>query len=63
MEVRVHLHSERRRKRLAILGSKEPHCLQQLVLRGQLTQEFALPDTSQAAVPPRAHEGSKQDTK
>src|SRR3982751_6027615 len=31
MEVRVHLHSERRRKRVAILVSKEPHCLQHLV--------------------------------
>src|SRR4051812_23643111 len=31
MEVRVHLHSERRKKRLALLVSKEPHCLQQLI--------------------------------
>src|SRR5437867_9620452 len=31
MEVRVHLHSERRKKNIAILVSKEPHCLQQLV--------------------------------
>src|SRR3954454_10988423 len=31
MEVRVHLHSERKRKRTAILVSKEPHCLQHLV--------------------------------
>src|SRR5687767_7803935 len=31
MEVRVHLHSERRRKRIAALVSKEPHCLKQLV--------------------------------
>src|SRR5437667_9200002 len=31
MEVRVHLHSEKRKKRIAILVSKEPHCLQQLV--------------------------------
>jgi len=30
MEVRVHLHSERRKKKLAILVSKEPHCLEQL---------------------------------
>src|SRR5512143_65884 len=43
MEVRVHLHSERRQKKVAILVSKEPHCLQQLVgdfhsgkLRGQV---------------------------
>jgi formyltetrahydrofolate deformylase len=31
MEVRVHLHSERRQKKLALLVSKEPHCLQQLM--------------------------------
>src|SRR3712207_184898 len=31
MEVKVHLHSERRKKRIAILGSKEPHCLAQLI--------------------------------
>ena len=31
MEVRVHLHSERKKKRLALLVSKEPHCLQQLI--------------------------------
>lgn len=31
MEVRVHLHSERRKKRIAILASKEPHCLEQLL--------------------------------
>jgi formyltetrahydrofolate deformylase len=31
MEVRVHLHSERREKRIAVLVSKEPHCLQQLL--------------------------------
>jgi formyltetrahydrofolate deformylase len=30
MEVRVHLHSERRRKKVAILVSKEPHCLKRL---------------------------------
>jgi formyltetrahydrofolate deformylase len=30
MEVRVHLHSERRPKKIALLVSKEPHCLQQL---------------------------------
>ncbi len=30
MEVRVHLHSERRAKRVAILVSKEPHCLTRL---------------------------------
>jgi formyltetrahydrofolate deformylase len=30
MEVRVHLHSERRTKKVAILVSKEPHCLKRL---------------------------------
>jgi len=31
MEVRVNLQSERRRKKLALLVSKEPHCLQRLL--------------------------------
>src|SRR5215212_4174885 len=31
MEVKVHLHSERRKKRVAVLVSKEPHCLQTLI--------------------------------
>ena len=31
MEVRVHLHSEKRKKRIAVLVSKEPHCLRQLM--------------------------------
>jgi formyltetrahydrofolate deformylase len=31
MEVRVHLHSERRRKRMALLVSREPHCPQQII--------------------------------
>jgi formyltetrahydrofolate deformylase len=31
MEVRVHLHSERRKKKIALLVSKEPHCLNQLL--------------------------------
>jgi formyltetrahydrofolate deformylase len=30
MEVRVHLHSQQRKKRVALLASKEPHCLAQL---------------------------------
>lgn len=30
MEVRVHLHGERRPKKIAILGSREPHCLRRL---------------------------------
>ena len=48
MEVRVHLHSERRKKKAAILVSKEPHCLGQLLadfrdakLRGQIVGVFA----------------------
>ena len=32
MDVRVHLHSERRKKKVAILVSKEPHCLEQLII-------------------------------
>src|SRR3954451_15447543 len=31
MEVRVHLHSERRAKKVALLVSKEPHCLAKLI--------------------------------
>ncbi|MCS7032879.1 MAG: formyltetrahydrofolate deformylase [Phycisphaerae bacterium] len=31
MEVRVHLHNQRREKRLVILASREPHCLAQLL--------------------------------
>jgi len=31
MEVKVHLHSEKRKKRVALLASKEPHCLEQLL--------------------------------
>jgi len=31
MEVRVHLHSERRKKKVALLVSKEPHCLHRLL--------------------------------
>ena len=48
MEVRVHLHSQRRAKKIAILVSKEPHCLQHLVgdfaagdLRGQIVGVLA----------------------
>src|SRR3712207_2907709 len=48
MEVRVHLHSERRAKRVAVLVSKEPHCLQQLIedhrhgkLHGEIAGVFA----------------------
>jgi formyltetrahydrofolate deformylase len=31
MEVRVHLHSERRKKKVALLVSREPHCLKRLL--------------------------------
>lgn len=31
MEVRVHMHSERRLKKVALLVSKEPHCLRRLI--------------------------------
>ena len=48
MEVRVHLHSERRRKKVAILVSREPHCLRQLLadfdagkLHGEIAGIFA----------------------
>src|SRR3954453_804197 len=48
MEVKVHLHSERRKKRVALLVSKEPHCLEQLIedhrhgkLHGEIVGVFA----------------------
>ncbi|MGB7158749.1 MAG: formyltetrahydrofolate deformylase [Tepidisphaeraceae bacterium] len=48
MEVRVHLHSERRQKKIALLVSKEPHCLEQLIddvhhgrLHGEIACVFA----------------------
>lgn len=31
MEVKVHLHSEKRKKKVALLVSKEPHCLELLI--------------------------------
>lgn len=57
MEVRVHLHSQRRDKRIAILTSKEPHCLAQLIedhragkLHGQIVGVLANhPDLRPAA--------------
>ena len=45
MEVKVHLHSERKPKRVAVLVSKEPHCLQQLIddaKAGRLHGEIAV---------------------
>jgi len=44
MEVRVHLHGERRQKRVAILAGKEPHCLQRLLAdfgEGKLQADIA----------------------
>jgi formyltetrahydrofolate deformylase len=48
MEVRVHLHSERRQKRIAVLVSKEDHCLHQILhdlddgkLHGQIVSVLA----------------------
>jgi formyltetrahydrofolate deformylase len=48
MEVKVHLHSERRKRRVAILVSREPHCLEQLIedhrhgkLHGEIAGVFA----------------------
>lgn len=48
MEVRVHLHSERRQKKIALLVSREPHCLRQIIedtragrLHGQIAGVFS----------------------
>lgn len=44
MEVRVHLHSQRRPKKVALLVSKEPHCLQRIIQdigEGHLRAEIA----------------------
>jgi formyltetrahydrofolate deformylase len=48
MEVRVHLHSERKQKRIAVLVSKEDHCLHQILhdlddgkLHGQIVSVLA----------------------
>ena len=60
MEVRVHLHSEKRKKKVAVLVSKERHCLDQLIedqrtgkLHGQIVGVFAnhpdLEDVAKAA--------------
>jgi formyltetrahydrofolate deformylase len=59
MEVRVHLHSERRKRRVALLVSKEPHCLEQLLrdhqagkLHGQIVGVFSNhPDLEPVARP------------
>ena len=45
MEVRVHLHSERRLKKVALLVSKEPHCLRRLIddfSQGRLSASVAV---------------------
>jgi formyltetrahydrofolate deformylase len=48
MEVRVHLHNERREKKIALLVSKEPHCFERLIsdlrnekLRGKIVEVLA----------------------
>ena len=48
MEVRVHLHSQRQPKKIALLVSKEPHCLRELIrdvgegqLRGQIVGVYS----------------------
>ena len=48
MEVRVHLHSQRQPKTIALLVSKEPHCLRELIrdvregqLRGQIVGVYS----------------------
>ena len=48
MEVKVHLHSERKKRRVALLVSREPHCLEQLIedhrhgkLHGEIAGVFA----------------------
>ena len=57
MEVRVHLHGERRAKRIALLVSKEPHCLQQLIDDCQARQA-ARRDRRRARQPPRPRTAS-----
>lgn len=73
MEVRVHLHSERREKRVALLASKEPHCLNQLIedarlgkLHGRLSAVLANhpdlePLAKQAALPFAFHPSDNPD--
>jgi formyltetrahydrofolate deformylase len=73
MEVRVHLHSERRAKRVALLVSKEPHCLRQIAddfrdgrLHGQIAGVFANhpdlePIAREAGLPFAWHPHDNQD--
>ena len=59
MEVRVHLHSERKKKRLALLVSKEPHCLRQLIddhHAGKLHGQIAAVLSNHADLEPMAQE-------
>jgi len=59
MEVRVHLHSEKRKRKVAILVSKEPHCLQQLIAdfkAGKLHGEIAGVFGNHKDLEPLAHE-------
>jgi formyltetrahydrofolate deformylase len=59
MEVRVHLHSERRRKKIAVLVSKEPHCLDQLVIdhkQGKLHGQVACVLANHPDLEPMARE-------
>jgi formyltetrahydrofolate deformylase len=63
MEIRVTLHGERQRQRVAVLVSKEPHCLEQLIadwrsgeLRGDLVcvlsnHETLRPIAEEAGIP------------
>ena len=73
MEVRVHLHSERREKRIALLASKEPHCLRQIIddsragkLHGKLVSVLANhpdlePVANEAKLPFESHPSDNAD--
>jgi formyltetrahydrofolate deformylase len=73
MEVRVHLHSERRVKRIAVLVSREPHCLKQLIedarlgkLHGKLAAVFSNhpelePVAREAGLPFESHPSDNAD--
>jgi formyltetrahydrofolate deformylase len=73
MEVRVHLHSERREKRIAVLVSREPHCLKQLIedarlgkLHGKLAAVFSNhpelePVAREAGLPFESHPSDNAD--
>lgn len=72
MEVRVSLHDQRRRKRVAVLVSKEPHCLERMIedwqnkrYRGELVCVLGnhpdLQPIAESAGLPFAHVPSKPD--